>query len=558
MKERRSMIQEKQFNLIDEPWIKVLEKNMNVKEVSLKDVFGHANEYVKLANEMPTVDVSILRLLLAITITVFYRYDENGKYNELSEENDTEKSDVLERWKKYWDKGFFPGEIFNSYLEKYRERFYLFHPETPFYQVPDLQYGTPYEIKSLLGNLKESNNAATKHHFSVSECESISKAEAARWLLHLNGYSVNIKKCSDMPVTSGAAGAGRLSKQGIIVVEGDNLFQVLMLNITVLRDGEEIWELPKPAWEQELRTDQGHEITAPNNLPEAYTIQSRRITLTQDKGQVNGFRAIWGDYCTLENAFYEQMTLWQEKKDKKNNNETNYMPKTFLPEVQAWREFPTMFNFKKETRVPGICRWVKALSDNKCISKEKMVTFQTIGLAFGDGMCYTYGNCISDSITLSIAFLNNLNGIWNNRITDEVSKCEAVANTLFYYFADDIVKLFYGKNDNKKAQIKDYLSSTFYARINYPFRSWIQQINPEKTEVEKKIQEWEETAYNLARQNVEEYVSTISNKVFEAKQDGNNTLSVPNIFNKYIWELGKIYTNVISKRGGQIEQKERT
>ena len=50
---------EKEFNLIDEPWIKVRTPTLAVETVSLRDALLHAHTYVDLAGELPTQ--SILR-----------------------------------------------------------------------------------------------------------------------------------------------------------------------------------------------------------------------------------------------------------------------------------------------------------------------------------------------------------------------------------------------------------------------------------------------------------------------------------------------------------------
>ena len=76
---------DKKFNLLDEPWICVMKENGEVKELSLMDVLLHAHQYRRLAGELPTQDVAVLRLLLAVLQTVVYRYDTDGNEDELVE-----------------------------------------------------------------------------------------------------------------------------------------------------------------------------------------------------------------------------------------------------------------------------------------------------------------------------------------------------------------------------------------------------------------------------------------------------------------------------------------
>ena len=54
----------KSFNLVTEPWIQVLDKDGNPKEVSLLEVFENAASYQRLAGDMASQDLVILRLLV--------------------------------------------------------------------------------------------------------------------------------------------------------------------------------------------------------------------------------------------------------------------------------------------------------------------------------------------------------------------------------------------------------------------------------------------------------------------------------------------------------------
>ena len=139
---------DKEFCLLDEPWIKVLDEQNVTREVSLIDIFTNAHRYKRLAGETVTQDAAILRLLLAVAITVFYRYRADGCEDCVLEYDDPEE-EILNRWSEYWDSGAFNANVFQEYLETYRERFYLFHPETPFWQVADLEDGTNYSVINL-------------------------------------------------------------------------------------------------------------------------------------------------------------------------------------------------------------------------------------------------------------------------------------------------------------------------------------------------------------------------------------------------------------------------
>ena len=137
------------FNLLDEPWLSVVvDDKGSTKEVSLLDLFINAHQYKDLAGDTKTQDFAVLRVLLAVLHTVFSRFDADGNpydYLEIDErfrqieeveEDDIDKyeEDLYDTWTNLWEQGKFP-EIISQYLEKWRDRFYLFDDDYPFFQV---------------------------------------------------------------------------------------------------------------------------------------------------------------------------------------------------------------------------------------------------------------------------------------------------------------------------------------------------------------------------------------------------------------------------------------
>ena len=142
-----------EFNLLDEPWVRVMDGDCNVVELSLKDTIINAHKYKSLKGELPTQDIAVMRLILAVLHTIFSRVDENGE-----EESIDSKKDALKRWKALWDKGKFSEKAVCEYFEKWHERFWLFHPDRPFGQVAGLKSGTDYTSAKLNGEMSESSN----------------------------------------------------------------------------------------------------------------------------------------------------------------------------------------------------------------------------------------------------------------------------------------------------------------------------------------------------------------------------------------------------------------
>lgn len=540
-------MKKKQFYLLEEPWIRVLTNDMREKEVSLLDLFAHAHEYRQLAGETATQDAAIFRFLLAILATVFYRYEIDGTDSLLSEENDCDPDDVIERWREYWEQGYFSENVFKNYLESCGERFWLFHPETPFYQVADLEYGTDYNLACMMGNIKESNNSATKHHFSLAEGEKIQRlsySEAARWLIYFNAYAVNVKTDKKAPGTNNAVRIGRLGSLGFVMVQRNSLFETLLINLCPLKDGEKLWGSPQPAWEKEVCKLQAREIGIPDNIPEAYSLLSRRIRLREQEGMVVGLKVMGGDYYSLDNDVSEQMTMWRYKEDSKTKKKSE-CPKVHDPEVHIWREFTTLVcdDASKETkpRIPGLIKWITRLIEEEIISSDEIVIIHSIGLVYGDGMRYTFGDCVCDSISLSSGLLNELGAIWRQRISDEIGKCENVADEI-KKLCGAVGEVLYGKDQDKTAANKSKLVQKFYSMLDKAFRDWLLSIQPTEDDMERKAYEWERVAWAAGKQVVENYISSLGNAVYRVKKpDKKKSGSIPDIYNEYLIKLASIY-----------------
>ena len=246
-----------EFNLVDEPWIRVMKNNCSVQECSLLRVLLDSRNYQSLAGELPTQDVAILRLLLAILHTVFYRVNLDGEDDPIEDEDQ-----ALERWQMLWEMGHFPENPIREYLKCWRERFWLFHPEHPFYQVSAVEKSSSFPASKLNGEISESNNKLRLFSSrAASYKDSLGFAEAARWLVTLLGFD----DAASTKVEIGA-GAGWLGQHANVYAVGDNLFETLMLNLVFLRDGDTVWGENVPVWETPVpRAAKKREIPIPDN-----------------------------------------------------------------------------------------------------------------------------------------------------------------------------------------------------------------------------------------------------------------------------------------------------
>ena len=201
------------YNLITEPWIKVLNKNYEERLVSLEQLFKNASDYLMLANDMRIQDISILRLAIAILITVYSRFDPKGKsYPWITTQRTTRKisnfkadkvepSKLLDTWEQVFNNKEFSKILFD-YLKANEAQFDLFGA-TPFYQVNATVYdeNVPDKKKIVTGKgtvalkqinrrISESNNGpAIFSPRSDDYKNKLELDELARWLLTYQNYT---------------------------------------------------------------------------------------------------------------------------------------------------------------------------------------------------------------------------------------------------------------------------------------------------------------------------------------------------------------------------------
>lgn len=534
---------DKRYNLLYESWIKVIDDRLNIMKVSLIEVLENAHKYKSLAGETPLQNFAVERLLLAIAITIFYKYDAEGKEALLNEDEecDFEESEeveelVFERWKSYYDLGKFPIAVVADYLKKFEERFWLFHPETPFYQVPDTvlkenKYGTVYTTKCMLGNIKESKNKYTKHHFSMSDgenLENVSDDELTRWIIHLMAYSINIK------IPTGI-GTGRLGALGSIKIEGNNLFYELLYNLVPIKingSSSSLWGIPKPIWEKEVKVEKGVQISPPDNLPELYTIQSRRIALYQENAVFEGkYVLAGGEYYPLEEDPVEQMTLWEKSNDKKN---PKIRPKKHKNSVQIWREFDSLVGAKNSAKTPGLMSWIEKLNEKDSKYLPKILTIVFNGAEY-DSQGSSFISYTNDKISLVTDILRDIEIDWISIISEEIEKCEHVSDEIYDTMTSNIGKI-YGLDKKIISGIHTKLSQKFFYSIDHDFRHWLSTIDPQKDNKLQKQVQWENIVRSKADQIVLEYINGLSD-MYKIKEQ----LSIPGVYNSFKKELLKNY-----------------
>lgn len=474
-----------EFNLLDEPWIRVISSDCSVNEVGLKDVFENAHIYKSLAGDMPTQDVCLLRLLIAIVHCVITPESSNGFQSE---------DDALSAYAEIWDRGRFSERVGN-YLERFREKFWLFNDIHPFYQITSTD-GTKTTAAKLNGELSESNNKVKIFANRSGVGKSLlTYAQAARWLLHFIGFDDTSAK----PKQKGAPspGTGWVGKLGIVYAEGRNLFETILLNTVLLDEDGRPWNRGSAPWERDsINEDERVLVGLPNSQIEILCVQSRKVVLQRDceRGFVSGLANLGGDFWDKRNSFAEQMTLWRYKKEDKEEP-AHYVPKRHMPDRFAWHEFGTLTaKSEEETHRPGIVSWLSHLQGReKIIEKKHPIHFVFVGMQYGDKDFFA-NDVYSDSISFSASILDGLKSAWQKMITTRVESIVEVADLLAKLNNNIIIA---SGGDNKKFYAGNVYSE-FYGQIDTPFKNWIVALRPDEDDIELVKSVWNTTMFDIA------------------------------------------------------------
>ena len=529
------------FNLIDEQWIRVMMPDCRVREVSLMDALTKAHLYRGLAGEMEAQNIAVLRMLIAVTHTVFSRMDIEG------EESPTEdRQTALERWDTLMKNGSLPEKPIMNYLMAWHDRFWLFHPKRPFYQVPAAGNGTTNSAAKLNGEVSKSENKERLFSSVSGEGKTgMSLAESARWLLFINGFDDCAAKQKDKSNGSRSMSVAWLGKLGLVTAVGSSLFETILMNMPMLNDLGVPWAEDKPVWEANaVCEEERRTIAMPQDLAGILTLQSRRILLKTEGDRVVSYGILGGDAFSEQNAKREPMTLWRLIEDKKTGTAL-YVPRRHERARQIWRDFGAMVNIGEKEFRPGIVSWCETLQRNALIDPKKVLTFRIGCVRYDSSQFSSITDSFSDSLSFHADLLIEKDSAWIREINLQIGLIEKAS--------DETGKLAYnlakacGQSEDQQRSESIRGKEQFFQSVDLPFREWLMKLAPDQEiEVRKElIAEWQkyarQEAMTLGKQLVEEKGNTafIGRVVKEKKKEKH--YSSPEAFYWFKLHLASIY-----------------
>ncbi|MHB8766934.1 MAG: type I-E CRISPR-associated protein Cse1/CasA, partial [Deferrisomatales bacterium] len=160
------------FNLIDEPWIPVRLLDGNRGELGVYDTLLRSREIAAIEDPSPLVTAALHRFLLAVL------------YRALAGPTDIDQAKALFRTG-------LPGEKVAAYLEKWRDRFWLFDEMHPFGQNTNIPRSDPQPWVRLTAENNPTTNKVLFNHTHTKNPGAREPKECARWLVATMNFSIS-------------------------------------------------------------------------------------------------------------------------------------------------------------------------------------------------------------------------------------------------------------------------------------------------------------------------------------------------------------------------------
>jgi CRISPR system Cascade subunit CasA len=400
------------FDLIDEPWIPILQPDGTKRLGGIRSVLLGAGQIREIADPSPLVTVALHRLLLAILHRCFGPADEGV-------------------WADLWQAGAFDAATLDGYLNHWRHRFDLFHATHPFYQTVDLDpvYAGPVTKLPLSAGKRE----PLFEHYVEDASYSLTVPEAARELVALHAFAIagllSYERHLDPRIYKSAKG-GPLAKSAVVLMKGDTLFHTLMLNLLRYDPANDapfpVQGDDRPAWERDEPTQ------AMDRLPTGYldllTWQSRRARLLPEPAGDGSTWIVRRAIVMKGHQFPEDWPVQSSepmvafyRRTNAKPNEPAWQPVGFQRGRALWRDSLALIQaFSQDERVmpPKAIPWLSDLVVTGVLDRSAIYRMDVAGLNTDQALVNFWRY---ERLPLPLAYLAD------KRLIDELSDALALA-----------------------------------------------------------------------------------------------------------------------------------
>ena len=297
------------FNLIDEKWIPVRFPDGSRDELGIRDTLLRSREIAAIEDPSPLVVAALHRFLLAVL------------YRALEGPTDIDQAKAL-------FKSGLPDEKVTAYLEKWRDRFWLFDEKYPFGQNPNVAKDEIEPWTKLTAEYNAASNKVLFDHTDAKNPGAREPRECARWLVSTMTFSIS----------GGRGYYPSPSPNAMICIPlGCNLGETLCYSLVPYQN-RDVMRGDSAQWEREPRR---LPLEIPKRMAagyaDLYTWQPRMIYLEElSSGEVTVLRFVAGQ--GFDNPSKNPDPMLPYKADKTHGK----LPVQFREDRGTWRDFDSL------------------------------------------------------------------------------------------------------------------------------------------------------------------------------------------------------------------------
>ena len=374
----------KKFDLRTQKWIPCFalqSEGRKPQYLGLKDVLLKADELSEVRDDSPCVTAALLRLLLTILYDCFDWARDTGD----------------DEWEKMWEDKRFPSTALTKYFDDHAECFDLFHPQKPFFQVPDIEtfsvkvegkkkveVGEYSPISRLMLEVASNNNTTLFDHSFNDDDRSHAPATVACALVAAQSYSLSGGNTAryhwgekTLPPQNFKFQAAPLVSGAAMWLSGESLFETLMLNLFPddFPNDKALWNLSSADLESLVTDFTGDALRAGAPM-EQFVFPARVIRLEPE------------DDLSVRRMFFTQGRRTDKKADdpmktyfiKKAKNDSFRVPLALDKNRSIWRDAHALFHLQPRKSNPKEGRGIKALYNAARSCVQSPVSLHVAGL----------------------------------------------------------------------------------------------------------------------------------------------------------------------------------
>lgn len=493
------------FSLLTEPWIPVVSKSLEYKNISLQDLFLNWDDLKTVQAANPPRTIALWRWLIA-----FVQWSIQGPAS-------------VNDWAALWNDQKLGQRIVEK-LETVSDRLDLLDPDYPFGQCPALleeaNGKAPTTSAKLL--LQDDNTGLLWSQYSQWRPAFLSYSEATQELLRLLCCDLGGTK-SDAQNRSAQSGSCVMSR--VVMPLGTTVKQTILLNLHQYDPSNDIPSrfsgTDNPLWQRPTIKKKVRSVTG---LLDYLTFPNRRVFLTHNGDQVDGVYLYRGEELIGESV--RVWDLWQAFKDDK--------PLRLNVHRASWRDSEALLHPTVEkSHKPRIFDWLLKCRHTKFVPNPLPV--QILGFAHGKDQGKPL-HWVHDTLTISHLYLDSEEAY--QKLVEALGYAEKIGELFSaktYAPVADALKLSKpkGKGDNdwtKFVRNISSISASYWSALDAEFQQFMfdlandEERNEEDDEITygaKAIPAWKDKLKKIATDCYEQSLSGVSS--YEAKAKGLNT-----------------------------------